>query len=321
MAEARREAEQVERLRRSPRFPPHPELRARGPAGGGAVDPARRRDRGPVQGHVAADRRGRRPQARRRPGRPHPRPLDQRLRRRRPDRLHPFAACSPPPTTPTRSRASSPTRSATSPAATSSGCRKACKVATGIMILSMLLGAAAMAAGAGEAGMGVLAAGQQAAMGKFLAFSRTQESSADAAGAGFLAKSQTNGKGLLSFFKKLQNQEFRYAIPQDNGYTRTHPLTGERIAALEQIGEERARLERRHRPEARGPLPARQGQAFRLCRGAAAHPASPIPRATRASRRAMPGPMPGTRAPIRTRRWPRPTACSPSSRTIPISSS
>src|SRR5215210_489586 len=108
------------------------------------------------------------------------------------------------------------------------------KTATGIMILSMILGAAAMAAGAGEAGMGVLAAVQQAAMGKFLAFSRTQESSADAAAAGFLAKSQTNGKGLLSFFKKLQNQEFRYAIPQDNAYARTHPLTGERIATLEQ---------------------------------------------------------------------------------------
>ena len=108
------------------------------------------------------------------------------------------------------------------------------KAATGIIILSMILGAAAMAAGAGEAGMGVLAAGQQAAMGKFLAFSRTQESAADAAAAGFLAKSQTNGKGLLSFFKKLQNQEFRYAIPQDNGYARTHPLTGERLSALEQ---------------------------------------------------------------------------------------
>jgi predicted Zn-dependent protease len=108
------------------------------------------------------------------------------------------------------------------------------KAATGIMLLSLVLGAAAIAAGAGEAGMGVLAAGQQAAMGKFLAFSRTQESSADAAGASFLAKSGVSGKGLLSFFKKLQNQEFRYAIPQDNAYARTHPLTGERIAALEE---------------------------------------------------------------------------------------
>ncbi len=108
------------------------------------------------------------------------------------------------------------------------------KVATGIMLLSLVLGAAAMVAGAGEAGMGVMAAGQQAAMGKFLAFSRTQESSADAAAASFLAKSHVNGAGLISFFKKLQNQEFRYAIPQDNGYMRTHPLTGERMAALEQ---------------------------------------------------------------------------------------
>jgi predicted Zn-dependent protease len=109
------------------------------------------------------------------------------------------------------------------------------KMATGIMILSLVLGAAAMAAGAGDAGAGILAAGQQAAMGKFLAFSRTQESSADQAGASFLIKSGITGKGSLAFFKKLQNQEFRYAIPQDDSYARTHPLTGERIQALEQV--------------------------------------------------------------------------------------
>jgi predicted Zn-dependent protease len=107
------------------------------------------------------------------------------------------------------------------------------KVATGIMLLSLLLGAAAMMAGAGDAGAGIMAAGQQAAMGKFLAFSRTQESSADQAGASFLGKAGISGKGSLAFFKKLQNQEFRYAIPQDDGYARTHPLTGERIQALE----------------------------------------------------------------------------------------
>jgi predicted Zn-dependent protease len=109
------------------------------------------------------------------------------------------------------------------------------KVATGIMLLSMLLGAAAMAAGAGNAGAGIMAAGQQAAMGKFLAFTRTQESSADQAGASFLTKSGLSGKGSLAFFKRLQNQEFRYAIPQDDSYARTHPLTGERIAALEDV--------------------------------------------------------------------------------------
>jgi predicted Zn-dependent protease len=80
-----------------------------------------------------------------------------------------------------------------------------------------------------------MAAGQQAAMGKFLAFTRTQESAADAAGASFLTKSGVSGKGSIGFFKKLQNQEFRYAIPQEDSYARTHPLSGERIAALEQV--------------------------------------------------------------------------------------
>src|SRR4051812_25791120 len=53
------------------------------------------------------------------------------------------------------------------------------KEATGITIATMVLGALAIAAGAGgDAGMGIMAAGQQAATGKFLAFSRATESSA-----------------------------------------------------------------------------------------------------------------------------------------------
>ncbi len=109
------------------------------------------------------------------------------------------------------------------------------KAATGVMLLSLLLGAAAMAMGGGEAGAGIMAAGQHAAMSKFLAFNRVQESAADQAGASFLTKSGISGRGSLSFFKKLQNQEFRLAIPQDNGYARTHPLTGDRMALLENL--------------------------------------------------------------------------------------
>jgi len=109
--------------------------------------------------------------------------------------------------------------------------------ATGISLVSLLLGAAAIAAGAGDAGMAVLAGGQQAAMGKFLAYTRNQESSADQAGATFLTKAGISGRGSIDFFKKLQNQEYRYAIPQDDSYARTHPLSGERIAALEETYE------------------------------------------------------------------------------------
>lgn len=111
------------------------------------------------------------------------------------------------------------------------------KEATGITLLSLVLGAAAIAGGAGEAGMGLMGLGQQAAMSKFLAFSRAQESSADLAGARYLHTAGISGKGSLEFFKKLQNQEYRLAIPQDNSYGRTHPLSGERISVLREVYE------------------------------------------------------------------------------------
>ena len=107
--------------------------------------------------------------------------------------------------------------------------------ATGVTLLSLVLGAAAIAAGGAEAGLGIMGLGQQAAMSKFLAFSRGQESSADLAGARYLSAAGVSGKGSLEFFKKLQNQEYRLAIPQDNSYGRTHPLSGERINVLREV--------------------------------------------------------------------------------------
>ena len=105
--------------------------------------------------------------------------------------------------------------------------------ATGIMILSLLLGAAAIAAGGSEAGMGIIAAGQQAAMGRFLSFTRIQENSADQAGATYLSRAGVSGRGSLAFFERLQNIEFRMGIVQENSYQRTHPLNAERIAVLD----------------------------------------------------------------------------------------
>ena len=111
------------------------------------------------------------------------------------------------------------------------------KDATSVTLLSLVLGAAAIAAGGAEAGMGIMGLGQQAAMSKFLAFSRAQESSADLAGARYLHSAGISGRGSLEFFKKLQNQEYRLAIPQDNSYGRTHPLSGERISVLREVYE------------------------------------------------------------------------------------
>jgi predicted Zn-dependent protease len=109
------------------------------------------------------------------------------------------------------------------------------KQATAITILSLVLGAAAMAVGAGDAGVGIVAAGQQAALGSFLAFSRAQETSADLAGASYLSKAGISGRGSIDFFKKLQNQEYRLAIYAKDSYDRTHPLSSERIQALSQL--------------------------------------------------------------------------------------
>ena len=86
------------------------------------------------------------------------------------------------------------------------------KQATGITILSLLLGAVAVAADAGDAGMGIMMAGQRAALGEFLAFTRVQEATADATGSRLLSKAGITGKGMLDFFAKLQNQEYRLAI-------------------------------------------------------------------------------------------------------------
>ncbi len=108
-----------------------------------------------------------------------------------------------------------------------------------ISILSMLAGLGAVLAGAGEAGMGIMALGQQAAMSNFLSFTRTQEASADAAGAEYLSEAGITGKGSLAFFGKLLNQETRRGIRQDDeaGFYRTHPLSGDRISKLKETYE------------------------------------------------------------------------------------
>ena len=106
-----------------------------------------------------------------------------------------------------------------------------------ISILSLLLGVATALAGGGDAAMGVMMAGQRAAMGKYLAFSRVQESAADAAGAQYLSDAGISGKGSLEFFGTLLNQEYRYNRSQSDeaAFNRTHPLSGDRIARLREV--------------------------------------------------------------------------------------
>jgi len=108
------------------------------------------------------------------------------------------------------------------------------KAASNISILSLLLGVGAALAGAGDAALGVIAAGQQAALSTFLSFNRDQEASTDLAGARYLSGAGITGQGMIKFFERLRGNEIRagYSQADDAAYARTHPLSGDRIQTL-----------------------------------------------------------------------------------------
>lgn len=105
------------------------------------------------------------------------------------------------------------------------------KGASTTSIISMLLGAAAIASGAGDAGMAILLGGQEAAQRQALAYSRTQEASADQAAMQILNETEQSGQGLVDFFERLGDQELLYTTNKDP-YVRSHPLTRDRINSL-----------------------------------------------------------------------------------------
>lgn len=105
---------------------------------------------------------------------------------------------------------------------------------TAITLASMLLGVAAIAAGSADAGIGIIAGGQQAATRSFFSFTRVQEASADQAAARFLEGAEMSGRGLVETFRGFSTQEYLIGVPQDP-YVRTHPLSSQRVAALENL--------------------------------------------------------------------------------------
>ncbi len=104
--------------------------------------------------------------------------------------------------------------------------------ATAASILSMILGGAAVLAGAPDAGAAILGGGQGMAQRAFLAYSRTHEASADQAAMTYLDRTHQSTKGLLEFMGKLRSNELLINASPDP-YVLTHPLTTERIDALE----------------------------------------------------------------------------------------
>jgi len=100
------------------------------------------------------------------------------------------------------------------------------------MLLGMVVGVAAMAAGGGEAGMGAIMLGQQAAQSQFFAFSRAQEATADQMGQRYLLKTHQSGRGMLEVFEKFADDDARGAYYQ-MAFISDHPADRQRIDELE----------------------------------------------------------------------------------------
>lgn len=99
-------------------------------------------------------------------------------------------------------------------------------------IIAMVLGAGAAVAGGGGAGMAVMTGGVGLAQSSLFAYSRTQEASADQAGMKFLEETGQSARGMGEFFHILSGQEVLNSAQQDP-YVRTHPLTRDRIEAVD----------------------------------------------------------------------------------------
>jgi predicted Zn-dependent protease len=100
-----------------------------------------------------------------------------------------------------------------------------------LAILGTVVGVAAAVGAQGSGAGGALAAGQGMGLQSILAFTRTQEASADQAGVRFLETAGMSPYGMYQFLAKLMGQE---AMPENREveYTRTHPLTEDRVSAI-----------------------------------------------------------------------------------------
>jgi predicted Zn-dependent protease len=114
--------------------------------------------------------------------------------------------------------------------------QNALRGANAIAVVAAVLGVAAAVAGSGAAGAAVLGSGTQIAGQSVLQYSRVQESAADQAAVRFLEDTGQSSRGLIEVMKKLGEKE---ALLRRNktSYGRTHPLSRDRILALETLTE------------------------------------------------------------------------------------
>jgi len=104
------------------------------------------------------------------------------------------------------------------------------------MVIGMLAGVAAIAAGAPDIGLGLLMGSQSIAQREFMSYSRTQESAADQAGVKLLEATGQSPRGMFAVFDLFADQEALSGAKQDP-FIRTHPLSRDRAGTLRSMVE------------------------------------------------------------------------------------
>ena len=116
------------------------------------------------------------------------------------------------------------------------------------MLMSMALGALAVAAGQPGAGMALIGSGQYFGALGALRYLQGQEGEADITAARGLEAAGESGRGLVEFFENFRSQEV-FSDARRYPYFRSHPLSGQRIEALRRPVEAASHYSHRDSPE------------------------------------------------------------------------
>ncbi|MDU8945055.1 M48 family metalloprotease [Ovoidimarina sediminis] len=96
----------------------------------------------------------------------------------------------------------------------------------------MALGLAAALAGESQAAAGLAIGTQSSAMAAFFAHTRAEEAAADASGLRFMAEVGIDPRAAIGVLERFRGQE-ALAAPRRDPYVQTHPLTRDRMRAVE----------------------------------------------------------------------------------------
>ncbi len=101
-------------------------------------------------------------------------------------------------------------------------------------LISSILGGLVALAGRPDAGIAVMMGGTSSASGIFTAYRQTEESAADRIAMDIVKKLNYSTAGFSAIMEQIKAEE-RLNTPDDAGYLRTHPMTQDRVNALERF--------------------------------------------------------------------------------------